>query len=185
MAHLTDRDPTYLRVLEAFGHYGFRKASMDDLARAAGVSRQTLYNRFGGKEGVLDWAIDGYVTQSEAAALAALDGKPADLASRLTGFFAQWLGSSVEFLRTAPHGAEIFELGKQARARLRPDPDEACTTALVAALEGEGRFGHEAAREAGYVMMMASKGLLLGARDTDAYAAGMRRVIGFLLAARV
>ena len=176
-----DRDPTYLRVLEAFGHYGFRKASMADLAEAAGVSRQTLYNRCKTKDGVLEWAVDGFASESETAAIAALRHGRGDLADRLTAYFGEWLGSSVDLLRSAPHGAEIFDLGKQARARIRPDAEPLCRQALIDALSGEAGLG-EAAEEAGFVLLMASKGLLLASPSAEAYAQSMQRVIAFILA---
>jgi AcrR family transcriptional regulator len=174
-----ERNPAYKRVLEAFGHYGFRKASMGDLAEAAGVSRQTLYNRFQSKEGVLDWAAGGFIEESETLALAAL-AAPGALDERLLGFFVEWIGSGAEFLSKAPHGAEIMELGKSARARLAPDSEPRCRLALVDALRAERR-GVGEAEEQGFVLTMASKGLMLAARDAEEYSAGMRRVIATVL----
>jgi len=176
---IMQRDPAYQRVLEAFGHYGFRKASMGDLAEAAGVSRQTLYNRFQSKEGVLDWAAGGFIGDSETLALAAL-AAPGALEDRLLGFFVEWIGSGAEFLSKAPHGAEIMELGKQARARTAPETEPRCRLALLEVLRAEGREPGEA-EELGFVLIMASKGLMLAARDTEEYAAGMRRAITVLL----
>ena len=46
------------RILEVFTRYGFERTSIVMLAEAMGVARQTVYNRFGGKEEVLTWAID-------------------------------------------------------------------------------------------------------------------------------
>ena len=37
-------------ALEVFGRHGFRKTSMEDVARSAGISRQSLYVRFANKE---------------------------------------------------------------------------------------------------------------------------------------
>ncbi len=39
-------------IIAVFAHYGFRKTAMEDVAKAAGKSRQALYNRFGSKDAV-------------------------------------------------------------------------------------------------------------------------------------
>src|ERR1700744_6465968 len=60
-----EADATEVRhqgVLEAavgvFVRYGFRKASMDEVARAAGVSRQGLYLQFANKEELFRRALE-------------------------------------------------------------------------------------------------------------------------------
>ena len=44
-------------ALEVFGRYGFRKASMDEIARSAGISRQGLYLRFDNKAALFRAAV--------------------------------------------------------------------------------------------------------------------------------
>jgi TetR/AcrR family transcriptional regulator of autoinduction and epiphytic fitness len=44
-------------ALEVFGRYGFRKASMDEIARAAGMSRQGLYLHFASKDALFRAAV--------------------------------------------------------------------------------------------------------------------------------
>jgi len=43
-----------------FGRYGFSKTTMGDIAAEAGVSRQTVYNAFPGKEEILRAAVRRY-----------------------------------------------------------------------------------------------------------------------------
>ncbi|MEM7097188.1 MAG: TetR/AcrR family transcriptional regulator [Pseudomonadota bacterium] len=45
-------------ALDTFVRYGARKTAMNDIADAAGVSRQTLYDLFGGKNEVIEVVID-------------------------------------------------------------------------------------------------------------------------------
>lgn len=40
-------------AIKCFVHFGARKTSMNDIAREAGVSRQTLYDLFGGKDDLI------------------------------------------------------------------------------------------------------------------------------------
>src|SRR5258708_6423983 len=42
-----------IAATDLFGRMGFRRGSMDDVARAAGISRQTIYNYFGSKAGLI------------------------------------------------------------------------------------------------------------------------------------
>ena len=53
-ANSTDHSDRRLRVLDAaigtFSRYGFRKTSMDEVARAAEISRQGLYLYFRNKD---------------------------------------------------------------------------------------------------------------------------------------
>lgn len=67
---------------EVFLRYGFKKTSMDDLARAAGLSRQGLYLHFDTKEALFKSAFEHLLGQVEAAARAAL-ARPGSLEDRL------------------------------------------------------------------------------------------------------
>ena len=44
-------------ALDVFGRYGFRKASMDEIARSADISRQGLYLRFASKDALFRAAV--------------------------------------------------------------------------------------------------------------------------------
>ena len=60
-------------IVATFARYGLRKASMEDVAAALGVSRQALYLRYGSKGALVEWAIGGVIDSSLAAALAHID----------------------------------------------------------------------------------------------------------------
>lgn len=51
-------DKLVIAAIETFTRFGFRRASMADIAAAAGVSRPTLYARFSSKEELLAAAIE-------------------------------------------------------------------------------------------------------------------------------
>ena len=175
-----DLSSDHVCVLTAFATYGFRKASMADLAEAAGVSRQTLYNRFHDKETVLAWAVTAWAEEAEDQALAALSDDTAPADQRLVAFFVAWLGTSVPVVRGLPHGPEIFD---RAKALLEGDGDETSLKlwpALVRFLEDQ-RLTGQAALDCAYVLLLASKGLILKVKDVDGYADGMGRVVGFAL----
>jgi AcrR family transcriptional regulator len=88
-----------LAVLEAavgvFARYGFRKASMDEVARAASVSRQGLYLQFANKEELFRKALQHSLSTQLNAAIAALSRQHDSLESRLVAACDAWSGRFV------------------------------------------------------------------------------------------
>jgi AcrR family transcriptional regulator len=112
LAEITESDTTESRrdaLLEAavsiFARYGFRKTSMDEVARAAGVSRQGLYLQFADKEALFRKAIDFRLNQQLRAAIIALSDPQADLEPRLIAACDEWAGRFVGML-----GADAADL---------------------------------------------------------------------------
>ncbi len=70
-----------------FLRYGFKKTSMDDLARAAGLSRQGLYLHFKTKEALFKAAFERVLLQIRVAVRAALTRSAASLEDRLVSAF--------------------------------------------------------------------------------------------------
>ena len=170
-------DAEHFKVIEVFSNYGFRKTSMSDLAEAAGVSRQTLYNRFKSKEDILHWAMTCCSGDSADKAVAALEGEgtPQD---RIVTFFARWIGDYAPKIHSAPHGPEIFDMAMTLKYGGEEEPASVirCREALVRFLMGIGKSGAEAV-DAAFTMMMASKGLMLVAQDTETFVEGMGKVV--------
>ena len=174
-------DSEHMRVMEVFSCYGFRKTSMGDLAEAAGVSRQTLYNRFKSKEDILSWAITGASDAAADQAIAALaaDGEAQD---RIVAFFTRWIGDYAPKIHGAPHGPEIFDMAMALKHGGEEEPASVvrCQEALVRFLAGMGKSGAKA-EDAAFTMMMASKGLILAAQDTETFVEGMGKVVGVVV----
>jgi len=82
-------------AVQVFARYGFRKASMDDVARAAGVSRQGLYLLFSNKEELFRRALDHSLSSQLSAALAVLSENRNGLEERLIGACDEWSGRFV------------------------------------------------------------------------------------------
>ena len=117
-------------IIATFARYGLRKASMEDVAAALGVSRQALYLRHGSKGALIGWATQGLIDSSLAAALARVEQPAKTLAERLADALDAWVGRHMAALHASPHGAEII-------AMLQRDPPEAVRVAerrLVAAM---------------------------------------------------
>ncbi len=92
-------DARQAAVLEAavgvFARYGYRKTSMDEVARAAGVSRQGLYLQFANKEELFRKAVEQSLNSQLNAAIAALSCPEDNLERRLIAACDAWSGRFV------------------------------------------------------------------------------------------
>jgi AcrR family transcriptional regulator len=78
-----------------FARFGFRKTSMDDIARAAGVSRQGLYLLFSNKEELFRRAVEHSLCGQLNAAIAVLSHDELTLEERLVAACDEWSGRFV------------------------------------------------------------------------------------------
>src|SRR5262249_39553700 len=86
-------------ILEAaaaiFLRYGFKKTSMDDVARAAGISRQGLYLHFQTKEALFRAMVAHTLEAMHTRASAVLARKDLDIEERVLGAFEALHGTVV------------------------------------------------------------------------------------------
>jgi TetR/AcrR family transcriptional regulator of autoinduction and epiphytic fitness len=91
-----DRRSHVLTVaLTVFGRYGFRKTSMDDVARAADISRQGLYLYFTTKQELFREAVRQEMDAALAEVDQQLDEPRIPTVDRLIGALDAWLGRFV------------------------------------------------------------------------------------------
>ncbi|MGR6919918.1 TetR/AcrR family transcriptional regulator [[Actinomadura] parvosata] len=83
-------------ALQVFARYGFRKASMDEVARAADISRPGLYFLFATKEELFRATVEHELQQGIAAVTDALSAPHLSLRERLVAAFDRWLGRYIE-----------------------------------------------------------------------------------------
>lgn len=85
-------DATQARILDAavavLSEYGFRKASMEDVARRAGVSRVTLYRRFSDKDELVHKVVLREARRSLAAIVTEIDAYKSAEEQFVRGFVA-------------------------------------------------------------------------------------------------
>ncbi len=82
-------------ALGVFCRFGFRKASMGEVARASRISRQGLYLHFATKEQLFRASLEHALDAALGSALAALADAGVPLEQRLVGAFDAWLGPFV------------------------------------------------------------------------------------------
>lgn len=95
-------------AMQTFARFGYRKTSMDDVARAAQVSRPGLYFLFDSKPALFREAVTRALTRDlDAVADLLGDGRP--LRERLLAAFDRWAGSYVGPLADQTAGTSDFD----------------------------------------------------------------------------
>src|SRR3954470_9896043 len=79
-------------ALEVFGRYGFRKASMDEIARSADISRQGLYLHFANKDALFRAAVRRELDTALGEVSGCLDEEGVGLEQRVVAALDAWLG---------------------------------------------------------------------------------------------
>src|SRR3954469_11999068 len=82
-------------ALEVFGRYGFRKTSMDEIARAADISRQGLYLHFANKEALFRAAVRQELDTAVGDVSRSLREEGVGLEQRVVAAMDAWLGRYV------------------------------------------------------------------------------------------
>ena len=120
----TEADPKRARILEGamnvFCAYGYSRTTMDDIARAAEMSRPALYLLFRNKTDIyraIGTALLGNSIELVGAALQA-EGKFAD---RMMQAIESGLISMMADIADSPHGAEILDMKNTLAADLTAD----------------------------------------------------------------
>ena len=135
---MSERNANILNAAGAlFARYGFGKTTMNEIAREAGVARQTLYNVYPGKDEVLRAVIRLSIEEmhdSVIAAWAEADG----LGEKLDIFFEAGPLNWYDMARSSPGMAELFD-GLHRVAKVEMTQATALwNAAFVDALKAEG-----------------------------------------------
>ena len=116
-------------ALDAFATYGFRKTSMDDIAKGAGMSRPAVYLHYKNKEAIVRSLSQAHYAEKIGSVSRALsaDGSVSErLAHAVDG---QMKGLAT--ILTSPHGREMLDTSKSTAADILAE-GEAAMTALYA-----------------------------------------------------
>nr|WP_197501653.1 TetR/AcrR family transcriptional regulator [Hyphomonas sp. Mor2] len=165
-------------ILIQFAKYGLRKTSMEDIARASGLSRQTVYNRFGSKEGAFKWTLQTFIGQIFETARAELDPAIEAPEEALLAAYQRWIGDFVEILTNHDHGMEILDLAVQSSEDTTKDTEHAFAQAITDFFISSGLASSpQIASDMSYALSVAAKGVMLKSRTSAEFEENMRRVI--------
>jgi AcrR family transcriptional regulator len=82
-------------AVAVFKRFGYRKTSMDEVARAARVSRQGLYLHFANKEDLFRAAVLHALTRQMSAVTAVLSDASQPINTRLVAALDEWIGRQI------------------------------------------------------------------------------------------
>lgn len=103
---LIAEDPVLEAAAAVFVRYGMRRATMGDIAKAAEVSRQTLYGRYENKNGIAA-ATMVYFTRRSLAQVEAAWRDHVDLGEKLDAYFDTVIISFFRLMQQSPDAKEL------------------------------------------------------------------------------
>jgi AcrR family transcriptional regulator len=107
-------------ALRAFGQYGYRRTSVDDIAREAGIAKGTIYLSFASKEELFQ-ALARRLSQQMLTGAEAASRRAGATADKLAAMHAAWFGTYAETITTSPHAAELLDAKHRLSADLAAD----------------------------------------------------------------
>ncbi|MAM61675.1 TetR/AcrR family transcriptional regulator [Maritimibacter sp. UBA3975] len=159
-------------AFDAFRAYGFRRVSMADIARGAGMSRAAVYLHFKNKEAIFNALVQSYFDQVATQMAGVLAAAP-DPVAGLRAALALKVAKPFDALMASPHGAELMDAKSTVAAEMAAAGDARLTGVLADWLESAARDGRvtlEAfgtAGETASVIYEAVHGVVMAARDYD------------------
>ncbi|MGB8818112.1 MAG: TetR/AcrR family transcriptional regulator [Rhizobiaceae bacterium] len=126
------------RILEcAFDvvlRYGYQRMTMDDVAKACGMSRPALYLQFKNKGEIYSAIASEMMRRALEGAKAALDGK-GSIEDRLFAAIKSGILDPMEFLYATAHGAELLDMKHQMAGDVIADWRSKKSAMIAAALD--------------------------------------------------
>ncbi|MBK0328683.1 TetR/AcrR family transcriptional regulator [Rhodobacteraceae bacterium F11138] len=161
---------------QAFASYGYRKTSMDDIARGAGVSRPALYLYYRNKEDIFRSLAQRYYDEAVEMVSAAL-GAAGDVPDQLERAFTAQGGTIMRAMLSSPHGMELLDTSNATAADIIATGEARLTAAYAHWLNSQVQAGRVALQdtpqEVAATLTAALKGIKTAAPQYDVY---MRRV---------
>lgn len=152
------RDRIVVAATTLFSRYGFKRTSVELLAKEAEVAKPTVYVYFADKEAVFR-AVVAHVCDEIVASAEAESRRQGPVEDRITGMLAAKLTRYFELVQASPHAAELVGSHGALGADIVEKADRAFVKLLVAAIvDGlePDRIGLSASQAAAMLLRAAS-----------------------------
>ncbi|WP_171123438.1 MULTISPECIES: TetR/AcrR family transcriptional regulator [unclassified Ruegeria] len=164
-------------VMNTFAQYGFRKTSMEDIAKAVRLSRQSIYKKFGSKESCYTWALRTYTETLYRNVFELLekgDGAPLQV---LEEVLLHVVSDSLEISKT-DHGAKLLEDALEIAAAQPENWPGAYVAKLGEFLLRQGLAStSERAQDLSYLVITAARGALVISQSKEDFVLEIRRLL--------
>lgn len=181
MTDTTRTDTILDAAFQAFASYGYKRTAMDDIARAAGMSRTALYLHFRSKEDIFRSLGQRYFEQALRDMEAALMRPGQTVEQALLACFIAKDGKFMEVVLTTPHGSELMDAGFSVTADLAVQGERQAVDLIARWLDTQGIPPALApAQSVAETIMAALKGLKSGATTLDALREGEARLAALI-----
>ena len=108
-AGMTTGEAIGAAALAEFTAFGYRRASIESIARRAQVSRATVYTHCSGKDELFRALVSGLHEEHLAAMQTIADAPELDVKSRITRLLQARFLRFVELTSSSPHAAELYD----------------------------------------------------------------------------
>jgi AcrR family transcriptional regulator len=173
-------DPRRCKLLEialgVFARFGFKKTSMDEVARAANVSRQGLYLHFSTKEALFRSAVQHTLETSLKAVHRQLADTSLALEEKLVGAFDEWVGRYVGSM--GPGANDLSEASDTLVGPLLDEHEALFLEAVVKTIRSSGllaayKASGLTARQLAETLQATARGLKHGASSRAHFVGGI------------
>ncbi|MEM9103063.1 MAG: helix-turn-helix domain-containing protein [Pseudomonadota bacterium] len=171
-------------ILVTFSQYGFRKTSMEEIAKAAGLSRQSIYKKFGSKEKCYRWTIKTYLDDIYTRIFAVFNRDHLPAQHILMDMFDILIGEAIIIVRNA-HGTEVLRDVLEVTHFSEEDWPLRLKTRLANFLVKQHWVSEEKALGMAFTLISAGKGLLLIEPNREDFLKDMQIMIDTIAPRRI
>ena len=176
-------------AMTRFSSYGYKRTSMEDIAKEARVSRPTLYAYFKNKEAILRNVSEG-IHDSALTAIESHLAAKRPLAERLHRSFWAWSQPFMDILFGSAHGAELIGASSAMASDVSDQARERFLALLTTALETARKDGELdlkttrlSAAKAAEFLVLSLNGLSTGEADERTYKSRLKVLVTVFLTA--
>jgi AcrR family transcriptional regulator len=160
------REAIFDAALALFGRYGFRRTSIDDIARSAGVAKGTVYLHVDTKEALFRTLSESLLARVVADARRAA-AAPGEIGGRLTAILEAKFAFFHDLLQGSPHAGELLDSKNRLCADVFARGDAAYLRVLAGAVADAARRGALRPRRHGLGAEDVARMLMAGAHGID------------------
>lgn len=170
-------------ALSRFGRYGYRRTSMEEIARDAEIAKGTIYLYFSSKDELFAALTERLVDQAMANArkAAALDSPFVD---RMIGVLDAKVGAFYRWVLSSPHVQELIDEKSRLSQQTFTEFDQAYRALMTGIVEDAARQGEIDLAVAGLsaedvtdTLLAAAHGAESGSPSSDQHAARLARIV--------